>query len=71
MSEVTDKESNAMLVKLKSLSNNWKERLANPIVKEMVESGQITISPLVKKLISMFPDSPIKKKGGIKQGGEL
>lgn len=43
---------------LQALAAQWRERLKDPLVKELVEAGKIEISPLVKALLGLPAPRP-------------
>lgn len=55
-----DQEADDLHNRLQKLADEWRKRLSNPVLKNMVESGQMQISPLIKKLLAAFPPASTK-----------
>ncbi len=53
-------QAQAMQKHLEQLAQQWHQKLQDPGIRQMVESGQMQVSPLVKDLLDAFPQA--KKK---------
>ena len=53
--EVTDQEAEQFHAMLKQQADQWRQRLADPVIAAQVKAGKIQISPLVKELLLAFP----------------
>lgn len=40
---------------LKKLAETWHQRLKEPGVKQLIQDGKMKVSPLVQKLLEMYP----------------
>lgn len=45
---------------LKRIAQQWHQRLADPLIQAQVKSGQIQISPLVRRLLEAYPPESSK-----------
>jgi hypothetical protein len=50
--EITDEDGQKLLERLTVMAERWCERLADPVIRKMIDDGQIVVSPLVKELIA-------------------
>ncbi len=55
-----EQEATKLLERLKVMAEQWRSRLADPILQRAIEAGQLVLSPLVKELLALFP--PAGKK---------
>ncbi len=55
--DVTDQEADEMLDHLHQLADQWRERLRDPAMRQLVERGLVKINPLVLKLLKISPVS--------------
>lgn len=55
--ESLEAESQELEGNLRKLAEKWRAKLADPLVQQMVKSGQMVVSPLVQKLLAAFPPS--------------
>lgn len=53
---VSEQQANRMLANLKALADQWRMKLADPVVQQLVKEGRMVISPLVKELLALFPE---------------
>lgn len=50
-SEVSEKDADKLLVELKALAADWREKLADPVMRRLVAEGKVKVNPLVEKLL--------------------
>lgn len=55
MPDVTDQEADELTTGLRKQADQWRERLSDPTVRQMVASGVMVIDPLVHGLLKAFP----------------
>lgn len=60
---IPDEEAERFQQNLKTLAQQWHTRLQDPVVKKMVDSGEMTISPLISELLNVFPQQPKPSTG--------
>ena len=56
----TEEEANQFLESLQKQADQWRERLSQSPMAELVASGKMRVSPLVRDLLAAFP--PKSKK---------
>jgi glutamyl-tRNA reductase len=56
MTSATKEAEDIIKQELKKLAQSWRERLRKPEIKTKVESGELIVSPELKKLLESFPE---------------
>lgn len=55
LTENDHKEADEMLEALQTEADQWRRRLADPVMKGLLKAGQMQVDPLVTGLLKAFP----------------
>jgi hypothetical protein len=55
--DLTPEEMDA---EMRRVAEAWHQKLAQPATKLLVEQGTLTVSPLVRNLLKLYPQKPTK-----------
>ncbi len=60
--DVTEQDADALHGRLKELADEWRERLKDPVTREMIKSGKLAVSPLVLDLVAAYDRQELEDK---------
>ena len=55
-----DQNEDEPLPDLEKLAKQWHQRLKDPVMQQLVKTGKMKLSPLVVKLLEMYPEQKSK-----------
>jgi hypothetical protein len=61
---VSEQEGQALQQSLTRLAEAWRQKLAEPRLRQLIESHQVEVSPLVQQLLRAFPSASRKPPAG-------
>lgn len=58
--QATEQEAQQFMEEMQKTADQWRAKLADPVMQQQIKAGKLTVSPLVQELLNAFPPSAKK-----------